>query len=141
MIIRQLVLSKELYLAVFTLLLGGWCLDQTRGLDGDAWRFPFYLSALLTLLGVVLLVQCVLDKSERKVDKESLIAILRGAVPFAVVSGAWAWALNAGFGYLLPSVAAAYAMLWVLGFGTPLQTADPRHREHARHIHAVLYHI
>lgn len=113
---RRIYLSKEFYLAAFTLMLGVWCVDQTRGLEGDAWLFPFYLSLALCFLGGALLVQCLLDKSERKFDRESLHAMLWGAAPFAVIAGFWAWSLEFGLGYLLPSVAASFAMLTVLQY-------------------------
>ena len=119
MTLRRLVLSKELYLAVLTLLLGLWCLDQTRGLDGDAWSFPFYLSVSLCVLGVAQFLQCWFDKSERTVDREAIAAILQGALPIAAIAGLWALALDLGLGYLLPSVVAVYTMLVVMRYGTP----------------------
>lgn len=119
MLVRQLMVKKETYLAIFTLTLGLWCLNQTRGLEGDAWLFPFYLSLALTVLGTILMVQCLLDKSEQQLDRNNIAAMLRGPMPFAVISGLWAWALQAGFGYLLPSAVAAFAMLTVTLYSSP----------------------
>ena len=121
MVMRRVLLTKEFYLAVFTLTLGAWCLDQTRDLSGNAWTFPFYLSVALCLLGGILMVQCVLDQSERTIDMDTIHAVLQGALPIAAIAGLWTLALNLGFGYLLPSVVSCYAMMRVLHFGTPWQ--------------------
>ena len=133
-ILRRLILTKEVYLAILTVLLGLWCLDQTRDLEGNAWTFPFFISLALVGLGIAQFVQAVADTSERTADSDVIHAILRGAGLIAVVAGVWIWALDTGLGYLVPSAIAAFAMLTVLQHGTVKQRIV-----HAVSITAVIF--
>ena len=115
---RRLIASKDFYLALFTMILGLVCLNEAQGFEGDARAFPFYISLALVLLGVIQLVQVLLDASERHIDREAIHAVVFGALPLAGVAVLWAWALSSNLGYVLPTIIASIALLTVLKFGS-----------------------
>ncbi len=114
--------QPDCYLALACLLGGLYLAYIASDFSGRARHFPFWLSISLAVSGAAVLAATV-AKMAPAPKPENVQAVLRGALPFAVLMLLWAVALTYGLGYVLPGFVCAAGMLFVAGERDPVRIA------------------
>lgn len=127
MLFRHLLRNPDAWLGLAVIAFGVWFAAMATEFSGRGRHFPLWLSVTVALCGLGILAGA-LHAAWREgpgpapgLPVASLLPILTGAVPFALVVVGWVLALSYGLGYVLPGIVAGSLLLIIAGERRPLR--------------------
>jgi len=111
---KTTILAEDVWLGGALALAGGAAAWDASGFDASSRVYPFTLSAAIALAGVWIGLRPLLMR-RRGLPVGSTGRVAGGIALVAAVLVAWIVCLDLGVGYLLPTVLASFALLWIAG--------------------------